>query len=446
MTARAYISGSAMPQVAKCAPSGVLPRVLRIGDKDRIGSALHEHMADRPKLGIAGAVARLEEIALAWDLDEREASIFMARARSFEWSPPRASLCEKALCLLEDGTVVEVEGGRGSYSQLPPGALLPTQIDVIWSEPQPLYRDTAGRIRCPQGSTLWVGDYKSGLEQYVDPVEKNLQLITGCVLAAKYVGATAAIPAAIFIRKGRGLWDVPEHALDEAGLVEAEALLRAVLANVDEQRRRLAAGEPLTFVEGSHCTFCDSRTYCSAKIASLKSYLDDPQPLSAEQLTAAQATRLAEMLPQIENFADHARAALVAYTNARGPVKVSAPGKLWGPNPHERTVVDPAIAVAVLAEELGDVDAARAILKAEVSKSAIETAIKEQHAALGITRKVSAAMRRVLGKIGEQGGLRKEITTWYSMFAGEEQAPPGAPQLAPGPRVVDEREIDGDAP
>lgn len=420
---RAIISGSRMPIILKCAPSGALPRVMRIGDRDRMGSALHEHMRDRAVHGVTAAFAeaRLAEIAKTWELDEREASIFVARARGFEWNPPRGSLAEIALCLCDDGAVHMVNGGRGVYKSLPPGARLPTQIDLMWSEPEPLYYDPeTSRPRCPPGSILWVLDYKSGKEEYVDAVERNAQTITGCVLAAAFTGATMAVPALCFIRKGKGLWDVPEHYLDGPALAQGKSMILNALDAVEDQRERLRLGEPLSYVVGSHCNYCDAQTYCVAKTAALKTYLDDPHALDAKQLTPLQAVKLAELLPSFARFADQAKEALKQYTLATKKPITLPNGKEWGPNPHVEKEIIPEVALAVLAEEFKDQpdakDRARAILKSETSRAAIERVIKEFHAEQDIKRQAASAMRRIMAKLVERKGFRETTEIWFSTY------------------------------
>lgn len=417
MGERRYLfSGSMLPLVAKCRPAGVLPRVGRIGDRDRMGNALHEHARDRLLYGIDGAVERLGAVAQAWHLDEREESIMRARAMGFEFTPPRGAMPEIALCLCDDGRVEVVEGGRGVYERLPEGGTLPTQIDIFWAEPLPLYLDAAGRVRCPPDSVLYVGDYKTGQETFVDDVERNLQTMLGCVLAAKWTGARFAIPAIIYWRKGKGIWDVPPAPYDAAALAQAEQGILQLHAEAAETKRRIAAGDPVTYTTGRHCTFCDAETYCTAKVASMKRYLDDPRPLDATQLTADQALHLARVEAQIARFSENLRGVLVAYTKARGPIPEVAPGKSWGAYTKPTSSIDGAVALEALAQEIGSDDANKA-LKVEVSKSAMEEAIKASHKRSGIARQVSAAMRRVLGRVRAGGGFVDGLQIRFGLHA-----------------------------
>jgi hypothetical protein len=437
MTEKHYVSGSALPLAAKCPSSAVLPKVLRISSDADMGTALHEHMRDRVVLGMSEAVRRLDAIADVHQMNDRERNIFRGRAYSFEWNPPRGALAEVALCLCEDGRVVVTSGGRGQYDELPPGAVIPMQIDVFWAEPEPLYRD-GERIVCPPGSVLWCVDLKTGDSAHVATSERNMQTLAGMVAAARLTGAKMAIPAIIYWGKGQGIWDVPEHPLDAAGIDAAEQIVRTAVARVDEQRRRYLAGEPMAFTTGEHCTWCDAQTHCPAKVSAIKRLLDDPQPLLAAPLTDLQARSLAEMLASIEHFAKAAREALVSYTDRIGPIDVGH-GKAWGPYQEPRGELDPVIARQVLDEEIGPAAAALAFGTA-TSRAKLEGAIKAAHAATGVKRQASAAMRRVMAGLKERGGLIDGIRTCYGVHQAElPSGPPPAPQLAAGPI-----EIDGD--
>jgi hypothetical protein len=439
---RTYVSGSALPLAAKCPSSAVLPKVLKIGEKDKIGSALHEHNRDRVQYGMSEAIARLDQVAEAYELDERERNIFRGRAYGFEWNPPRGAMAEVALCLCDDGTAVVTGGGRGRYDDLPPNAVLPMQIDILWAEPEPLYRDGL-RIVCPPESVLWVGDLKTGRDAWVDPVERNLQTLGGLVAAARLTGAKYAVPAIIYWEKGLGTWDVPLHPLDAAGIDAAEAIVRQAVARVDEQRRRYVAGEPMEFTTGQHCTYCDAQTHCPAKITAIKRVLGDPRPLDATALTPLQARNMAEMLASIEMFAKGARDALTQYTNVYGPIDVGH-GKAWGAYSQPRTEMDPTIALQVLADEIG-AEAAAAAFGTETSRARIEDAVKAAHKAKGITRQVSPAMRRVMGAIKERGGLIDGKRTCYGIHQAEAE-PEAEPVIALLPSTAADLPIDGDEP
>src|SRR5580658_5874186 len=175
---RYLVSGSMLPIVSRCAPAGILPRVHHDNPKGDSGSAMHEHvLVDRLVYGIDGAIARIPALAKKWDLDDRDTGFLKWRCKTFEWTPPRGAVTEIALGFCEDGSGVRVKGGKGDYPNLPPEVILPTQIDALWAEPDPLVVDESGKVTCPEGSTLWVVDLKTGKDQYVEDVEHNAQIV-----------------------------------------------------------------------------------------------------------------------------------------------------------------------------------------------------------------------------------------------------------------------------
>lgn len=407
-------TGSSLGLAAKCPPSHVLPQVRRSGGRDRSGSAMHEHLMLRARLGMGDAVNQLAETARKFDLDEKETAIFIARARSFEWSPPRGTITELSLCLMEDGRVTRIEGGRGTYKR-PPGAVLPIQIDAFWAEPTPLYLEE-GRVRCPPESTLWVVDFKTGKEVWVDPVERNWQARAGVAIAAHWVGATQAVPAIVYVRKGQGVWDCPDSPYDVHELDAIAHDVKRALGRVRDERSKFARRLPMNFNEGQHCTYCDAEVYCTAKVGQLKAFLDDPAPFAPATLSLAQTRKLAQMLPSIDRFAVNARAALKAATK-QAPIEM-APGLYWGPHLDDATEIRPEVALQILGEEIGE-EAARQAVAASTSRAAIEAAIKAAHAEQGIARKVAPATRRVMARLKEAGGLVTTPKVRFGPFKSE---------------------------
>jgi hypothetical protein len=242
-------SSSSLPLVHQCAASWAIPHGGRGGSsRSKLGDALHEHMDDRAKYGVGEAMLRCDRIARRHELTPTETSIFLARAKHFEWSPPLGSFGEVALALLEDGSVIQMKGGKGSY-EWPEGAVTGGTLDLMWAEPTSLDLSDPEHPRCPPESVLWVPDIKSGEETYVEPVERNMQILTNAVLAARWTGARRVVPATIFWRKGHGDWDVPMTGgmlapWGEAAMRRHELVIRADIAKVREQQRKAAAGEP----------------------------------------------------------------------------------------------------------------------------------------------------------------------------------------------------------
>lgn len=425
------ISGSRLPLASKCAAAFALPHVGRILDSgvDVLGSAIHQHLRDRNVYGIQEALDRLELVAEQFGLtkDEELLGSFYARCRAFRWVPPRGAVPEKALCLMEDGSVVEVKGGTGHYPDLPEGARVPTQIDLFWAEPDPLYRDTEGKLRCPPNSVLYAIDYKSGKEENVDPVETNMQTLAAAALAAKFTGAKKAMPGIVYIRKTDGIWDLPQRYLDEDGIEKAAALVMKTVDRVNEARKLYAESgdKHLQFTTGTHCKNCAARTDCQGLLGQVRMFLEPGKPAREIALTHAQIVHLAELQPVIMSFANSVRDFLRDYTDAKGePLKLSN-GKLWGPHVVKKDVLDADKTLVALTEEIGEEWAETAMKRTvTVSKASVEEAIGNAHAAQGIVRRKAASMRMTMGRLKGAGGITKRETIEYSVHVPPPAPPP----------------------
>lgn len=413
-----WVSGSALSAAVKCAASAVLWRVLGSGSgASRIGSALHDHIRQRNLYGVSAAIEMIPELATRHELTEDEAELFGARARAFEWNPPRGSVAELPICLFEDGRVEIVEGGRGQYDKLPADALIPMQLDLFWAEPHPLYRGPDGRPVCPPNSVLWVIDLKSGQEQYVEDVERNAQALAGAVLAAKLTGAKMVRTGLVFLRKGRGIWDVPEHDLDTAALEHAEAILVSAVHEVRRARAAHRRGLPLVYRQGPHCNLCGARVTCPAHLATLKSWLGDPAPIEPGALDDDQIRQLAELAPSMRSFVTSVEAALRTHVLATGRPIAMSDGRAWGPYGTTRTRYDGPKAIAALAadKDIGP-ELAKEAVRTVVGEKSIRTAIKRAHDAKGITGKVSTAWRRVFGRMMAASGITKTASAKWGYF------------------------------
>jgi hypothetical protein len=431
-------SGSRLPLLDACPASCALPQFPSRNEEADLGNAIHEHLAERVGLGISLAVERLDLIAAKWQLNEKLTGIFRARCISFEWTPPRGAVPEFALGLFEDGSVKQITGGRGKYPSLQ-GLILPLTLDIMWAEPTPLYRTADGIVRCPTGSILHVGDYKSGKDKYVSSVETNMQAIAQAVLAARWTGATHALPAIIFVRKGPGLWDVPAAPLGPAELDAAEAHIRALLSAGAAQQAAYAAGDPLSYRTGPHCLYCDAGPGCTAKLAPIKTLLGDRAPLEPGPLTRPQAALLAVLEPQLRQLADQAKAALLADVQASGESIPLGSGRAWGGYLETEDVLIADKVLPVLEEEVGP-ELAQAAVRMKITKTAMGDAIKASHEAQGIERQKAAAMRRVLARSREAGGIETRTRIRYGLHAAQDT--PTHHQLAAA--RYDEVDIDGD--
>jgi hypothetical protein len=312
-----------------------------------------------------------------------------------------------------------VPGGRGNYPALPDGALLPGQLDLMWSEPEPLDFSDPAHPRCPAGSVLTVIDYKTGEPANVTVADRNEQLLVLGLMAARWTGAESVRVGVCFPGKGEGLWDVT-GALRTAALSRIEGRVHALAAHATAQRQALAEKRHLELVEGSHCTYCPSSAACPAKTSAVRALVDSGVDAFAPgALEPEVARKAALMLPIIEGLGRKMREALKAHVAACGPIPVGTSVE-WGPVLEGRDEIDFAKALDVLCDELG---VARARSAATISKSAIEKAIGELHAEQGIKKQKSAAMRRVLARLHEDGAITRGAIEIYKPHRTDLSAP-----------------------
>jgi hypothetical protein len=283
--------------------------------------------------------------------------------------------------------------------------------------------------QCPEGSTLWVVDYKSGQEAHVAAAEHNDQVLAGGLLAARWTGAKTVLPAILYPRKGQGLWDVPSASFPIDELAVIEERLRSTYQRTIEQRRKLLAGEPLDFTTGPHCEFCPAETRCTAKVGMLRAFVGKNAPTSLDALTDDEVRQFAETLPQLDRFVAAGKAAMKAHVERTGrPIPLKG-GRVWGPHEVQKSMVLPDVAVPILAAEVGEERAKQAV-KRTISREAIEDAVRDSHLEKGIARKLAPTVRAIMGTIGARGGLVSEKRIEYSAHV------PPAPAALPAASAV----------
>ena len=433
----AVFTGSETPRVSQCIGSGLFGAIASSGVAAHAGNAGHLHMAHRSAFGVDEAMRLLPEVIAKFGLDERAGRILTARLRKFDYVPPPGSIAEVSLCIVRsddpDARVVRVKGGKGHYPELPEGAICPMQIDLIYSEPEPLDFTDPTHPRCPSGSILYVADFKFGDDANVAPVERNAQLSTAAVAAAFWTGAEAVVPCIIFPGPGEGEWDVPTDgegnvvAWDRNRLeVEYAELVVLYEARVLEIAR-IATGQPPTIAEGPWCDWCKSANACQAKLAMVRAVIDPlaEQSLMPRELTNEQAAKLVSAMKAADTFGRKARAALETHARVTGkPIDV-AEGLVWGPVLNEIDQIDPALSAAVLVSELGT----HAYDAVKISKDALDEAMKMKHLEEGLVRKKAGAMRQLFAKLIEVGAMKKVPREEFRIYRPTATLP--APDSAP---------------
>lgn len=402
------MSGSALPRIEVCPPSAALPQVGSTSEAADAGSALHDHIRHRAELGLDDAVARLEETMARWGLSETEAAFLRSRLMKFEWCPPHGSICEVRLALMPDWSVTRVPAEQRFVE----GTLFTGQFDVVWAEPEPLIVNEDGSVLCPERSTLWVLDLKGGQDRYVTTIERNLQVHTYALLAARWTRAKRVVPAVCFPGPGHGDWDVPGSVWGARQLEEVEGRLRRMLGAVELAESSIAAGEPLDLTEGRHCDYCPALTRCPAKIALFRSIFNEgPPDLATVPLNDTESSRLVSLVAVLDTVQRRARRVLEAQVQETGRPIPLGDGIVWGPQTTERTTILAGQARSVLAEALGEF--AAIAMNVDVSGASIERAVKAKLEAAGKARGVSPEVRRIYAKLGEVGALvQKPRTEW----------------------------------
>lgn len=420
-----YGSASALPLHMKCTAAAVLGHVDHDLDRARECSAIHDHLQIRASHGVDEAMAAMPRICAKRELTEDQAKKVLRECTEFEWSPPAGSLGEVALCYMRDGTVTRVTGGQGRYA-LPAGGAIPGTSDLIWCtlDGQPIEFDWESPEQpiCPEGAVLWCADYKAGQDRNVAPVEWNAQALFNTRNAARWVRARYAVPAIIYVRPGNGDWDVP---MDGAGAVRVlgpgdlgnlDRAIAGYVADVDEQLRRLSAGESLDYNEGRHCTYCSAAWKCEAKVSLLRGVASGQVrlPRPGQPLEPADAAWLAERLAFFEGFSERLREVLREHASKAGPIEMPD-GDFWGRIPGTKLVIDGKRALHVLREEIGGDAGAIAELGDQVSKNAVFKAIEES---VRVRRYGNARhiYGRVLRKLEEGDAIREVEKNEFGVF------------------------------
>lgn len=271
---------SALGHLAACPGSLSLSRALRTSAAALLGRAIHEAI----EWAISGRGTALDVCALWADvLSADDAGRLAYLAQHLALPVPAGALAEVPLGMWPDGHVrrfTDEEMAEAHHRGLrypDAGQDLSGTLDCLWAEPYPLRIYPAigsipEHIECPPASALYVPDWKTGDEDNVPRIEKNMQLRGAALLAARWTGATRVIPAIVFVsaagtaaalrqakehrhqalvawdhgddagdaehrrlaegceREAReGRWEVGEP-LDEAALLVIEMEIRAVLA------------------------------------------------------------------------------------------------------------------------------------------------------------------------------------------------------------------------
>jgi len=410
---RTYVSDSSLHRAEECPASQALPCVGHVNMPANVGSAIHDHLELRAKHGIEKAFAEIEAICDRWGLVDVTRDVTIARCHKFKWVPPDGATAELPLAWDAEGRAIMVDGGRGTYN-LPPGAWGPGTIDILWSEPEPLVWTHDPRFgnclavpHCPEGSTLFVADYKTGEDRYVPPVENNPQVASGAAKAANLTGAKNVVAMVIFVTGEQGVWDVSEP-WGPGRLAAAKARVRAIHDSAMQAKADVAKGV-VRPREGMHCLYCDAFTHCPAKVDMITSVLGSGRPCYEVE---DDLPKLVATIAQVETFVRNAKALLRASVEETGKSIDLGGGLYWGEKVGSRLKFVSHKTLPVLKNELGE-DAIDAF---ETTKARIRAVVKAHLEAQGIRRKGAPTARRILEQIEKAGGSYLEPTSTYTWY------------------------------
>lgn len=415
------LSLSSLGHAAVCPGSAVLDGAEGVAGNP--GSALHEYVSILLRQGRREANDALDQIVARWSLGETDASIVRWRAQRFEPDVPDGALSEVALCLLDDGSVVEVEGARGQY-KMPPNGVIAGTVDLMWSEPEPLYKDADGRWRAPAGAQLWAVDLKTGSDAHVAAIGRNWQVRGSALLAARWLGlpSRGVVGALCYLPRSkaddpRGRWEKIGEAWGENDLAAFETEIRGIVARVRESEALAAAGRIPELIMGPHCGFCKARVVCPAFAIEARAMMRQGGdgkirlPVVGE-LSRDDLGRMASTLIILERAARGVRDLLKAEVERGGPIALPD-GRVYGP------------------EDCGEVErfATRELYQAVVDEIADILPVTEDDAATGARGadkraraaalvddafrapwdKIEECVRRAMDEAGEARGLGRHI-------------------------------------
>lgn len=389
-------SDSKAELVQSCAMSACLSVADSSGEEARIGTAMH---AFQEVLGNTGSYkAAWRALPAICEGQNVSLPLVTWRLKKFAWRPPAGALCEVALALRTDGTVVRVTGGHGHYPDLPEDVFGPGQIDLIWSEPEPLvWKEGDDHPTCPEGSILFVVDYKSG--GATTPIARNGQLRRSAFKAAVWTHAEQVMPSVLYMTEGEGDWDAPPKPWGQDTLDEIWAEIVATQNAVDDMMERKRAGEPVEYREGSHCQYCPSARFCPAQTASLLGMIgsvptgNEEAPISEEQWRSIAAIEAA-LTRTAAAVKDALRKHVVA--SGKAPIQISE-HVAWGVVPVEKKRYVVERALPILKSAIGKHVNAALSLSAESIRRAVEVAQKA-----GVVSDGDQALRVMWAKLSEE--------------------------------------------
>lgn len=295
-------------------------------------------------------------------------------------------------------------GLHRDYSSVAIGEI-PGTADVLGISP-----DNASERR------VVVIDWK-GFEE-VERAAVNAQLHLAALALSRAYGVDAAHVAIHY--EARAM-DVAE--LDTFDLETFAADVATIMAGIAAARRRREAGEPLAFVEGSHCKYCPAFHSCPTKRQLVTDVQARVEQVATGKLLFAldddeEAARAYEFAERVAQLLGQLRAALAMRGKER-PIPLLN-GKIYGLVPKKgNDKLDADLLYEIVRAKHG-----QGIADAAVIRSATKKRLGEALEFAGVKNKTGAE-RELLKELRERGGIKNE-----SKEVLDEYDP--TPQLATG--------------
>lgn len=383
------ITASALNRLAVCPASGALPEVRVESAAMSRGSAAHDYLdnlADvEPEAALAVIAVEHRDYCASIDLDKVLPIVRAPGVRT-----------ETAYAYNVATGEVRYIGRRIGRAY---GPLAATEIagsmDVEILEP----------------GVVHIRDWKVGfgIDLLAPPPEKNRQLRTYALMAARHHGVDRATIGRVRIDENGSVWPDRPVDLDAFDLDDIADEVGRIHAAMQRAKVTIAEGRTPAVSESGHCAYCPAFNHCPAKKSLALQLGSAPQEIEdfvAASLTPDNTARAYERIKLAKLVVERAEKAVQEYA-ARTPIPLDN-GMVLGPVETTRESIDGGLAHAVLAEEYGE-DVAEAACKLEATKVRLRDALKGYAHRTG--EKLAPVERQALALLRDRGAIQETTTT-----------------------------------
>lgn len=339
------ITGSALPRLAMCPPSGRLRQIKSNGKWASHGQVVHAFLRRAKSVDRKTALAEIPE-------EHRRACASIDLER-MPLDPEKFAA--------EVSYAYDIKTGRARFL----GADLNREYKGLLSTEIPCTLDVVGIDRST--ATAWVYDYKSGWG-WMPPARDHWQLIFGllCVTRA-HDGVTGGHVEVLRTNDdGAGYHDWASF--DEFDLAERAVGLQQLVKLVDDTSVQV--------YEGAWCKYCPAFQDCDAKVGLIREFLRNPQEVEKRLSALITPDMAAEAHRLIEGFCaagGRMKALLEGYAKEH-PFDLPD-GQRFGPHPYTRIKPDTEKTIEFLTARFGK-EVADMAVKKEAQVGLFEDAVK----------------------------------------------------------------------